>query len=75
MNVPVVFDRNGVEGKIIWHLAEIEKSLLKKGVLSTESIRMPLPEIKVSWRQNKEGKGKTKAEKDLSLTLWFAGAV
>ncbi len=67
MNVPVVFDRNGVEGEIIWHIAEIEKSLLKKGVLSSESIGTPLPEIKVSWRQNKQGKGKTKAEKDLSL--------
>jgi hypothetical protein len=56
-----------VEGKIIWHLAAIEKSLLKKGVLPTEFIGIPLPKIKVSWRQNKQGKGKTKAEKDLSL--------
>ena len=67
MNVPVVFNRTGVEGEIIWHLAEIEKSLLKKGVLSIESIGTPLPEIKVSWRQNKQGKGKTKALKALSL--------
>ncbi len=28
---------------------------------------MTLPEIKISWRQNKQGKGKSKAEKDLSL--------
>jgi hypothetical protein len=67
MNVPPVFDKNDVEGKIIWHLAEIEKSLLKKGVLSTESIGTCLPVIKVVWRQNKQGKGKNKAEKDLSL--------
>ncbi len=25
MNVPPVFDRGNVEGKIIWHLMEIEK--------------------------------------------------
>jgi hypothetical protein len=67
MNVPPVFDRNGVEGEIIWHLVEIEKSLLKKEVLPTECIGTPLPEIKVSWRQNKQGKGKTKEEKDLFL--------
>ena len=53
MNAPPVFDRNGMEGDIIWHLAEIEKSLLKKGFLPTEFIGTPLPEIKVSWRQNK----------------------
>ncbi len=28
---------------------------------------MTLPEIKISWQQNKQGKGKSKAEKDLSL--------
>jgi hypothetical protein len=68
MNVPPVFDRNGVvESEIIWDLADIEKSLLKKGVLPTEFIGTPLPEIKVLWRQNKQGKGRTKAEKDLSL--------
>ena len=67
MNVPPVFDRNGVDGKIIWHVVEIEKGLLKKGVLPTEFIGSCLPEIKVSWRQSKQGKGKIKAEKDLSL--------
>ncbi len=28
---------------------------------------MTLPEIKILWQQNKQGKGKSKAEKDLSL--------
>ena len=67
MNVPPVLDRSRVEGKILWHLAEIEKGLLKKGCLPTEYIGVPLPEIKVLWRQNKQGKGKNKAEKDLTL--------
>ncbi len=67
MNVLLVLDRAGIEGKIIWHLAEIEKGLLKKGLLPAEYIGVPLSEIKVSWRQNKQGKGKKKAEKDLTL--------
>ena len=67
VNVPPVFNRNGVEGEIISHLAEIEKSLIKKWILPTEFICAPLPEIMVSWRQNKKRKGKTKAGKDLSL--------
>ncbi len=57
MNIPPVLDRAGIEGKIIWHLAEVEKGLLKKGLLLAEYIGVPLPEIKVSWRQNKQGKG------------------
>ncbi len=41
--------------------------MLKKGLLPAEYVGVPLPEIKVSWRQNKQGKGKNKAEKDLTL--------
>jgi hypothetical protein len=67
MNVPPMFDRGGVKGKITWHFAEIEKGLSKKGLLPTEYIGVPLPEIKVSWRQNKKGKRKNKVEKDLTL--------
>jgi hypothetical protein len=67
MNVPPIHDRAGVEQEIIWHLAEIEKGLMKKGKLPEAYIRVPLPEIKVSWRQKKQGRGKNKAEKDLLL--------
>ncbi len=59
--------KGGIEGEIIWHLAEIEKCLLKKGLLPVEYVGVPLSEIKVSWRQNKQGKGKNKVEKDLTL--------
>jgi hypothetical protein len=67
MCVPNIFDRVGLEDKVIWHLKDIEKSLIKKGTISSELIGIPLPEIKISWQQNKQGKGKSKAEKDLSL--------
>ncbi len=67
MNVPPVLDRVGVECQILWHLAEIEKSLLKKGLLPMEYIGVPLPNINLLWRQNKQGKGKNKAKKNLSL--------
>ncbi len=67
MNVPAVLDRAGIESKIMWHLVEIEKSLLKKGRLPTEYVGVPLPAINISWRQNKQGKGKNNAKKDLSL--------
>jgi hypothetical protein len=30
MNVPLVLEHGRVNGKIIWHLAEIEKGLMKK---------------------------------------------
>ena len=81
MNVPPVLDHSGIEGEILWHLLEIEKELLKKGHLPTEYIGAPLPKIKVLWRQNKQGKGKNKADKDLTLNklaafqemaVWFA---
>ncbi len=34
-----------------------------------EYVDVPLPKIKVSWRQSKQGKGQSKAEQDLSLNL------
>jgi hypothetical protein len=67
MNVPPALDRAGVESKTIWHLTETKKGFLKKGVLLTEYVGIPLPEINISWHQNKQGEGKNKAKKDLSL--------
>jgi hypothetical protein len=58
MNVPPVLDRGGIKGEIIWHLMEIEKGLLKKGVLPSEYVGIQLPKIRVNWNQNKQGKGK-----------------
>jgi len=69
MNVPPVLDRGGVEEEIIWHLTQIENSLLKEGKLAMEFVGVPLPEMKVSWRQSKQGKGRTKEERALSLNL------
>jgi hypothetical protein len=53
--------------KLFWNLKDIEKSLIKKGTISSELIGIPLLEIRILWQQNKQGKGKSKAEKDLSL--------
>ncbi len=69
MNVPPVLERGGVESNIIWHLPDIEKGLLKRMTLPLEYHGVPLPEIKVTWRQSKQGKGRSKAERDLSLNL------
>jgi hypothetical protein len=60
VNVPPVLDRVGSESKIMWHLAEIEKHLLKKGLLPAEYIGVSLPNINIWWRQNKQGKVKTR---------------
>jgi hypothetical protein len=43
INVPPVLDRGGIEGEIIWHLTEIEKGLLKKGVLPSECVGNSYP--------------------------------
>jgi hypothetical protein len=67
MNVPTVLDRGGVKKEIIWYLTKIEKGFLKKGTLLAEYVGTPLLKLRVSWRQNKQGKGKSKAERDLSL--------
>jgi hypothetical protein len=48
MNVPLVLEHGRVKGKIIWHLTEIKKGLMKKGALPTEYIGVPFPDIKVS---------------------------
>ena len=69
MNAPHVLDHGRVEEEIIWHLQQIENSLLREGKLSTEFVGVPLPEIKVSWHQSKQGKGRTKEERALSLNL------
>jgi hypothetical protein len=57
MNVPPVLDRGGVEEEIIWHLTQIENSLLKEGKLSTEFVGVPLPEMKVSCVRASKARG------------------
>jgi hypothetical protein len=50
MNVPEGFNREVVEDKILWHLTDIEKGLLKNGRLPQEYIGVPLPNIRIGWR-------------------------
>ena len=47
----------------------MKNGLLREGKLSTKFVGVPLPEMKVSWRQSKQGKGRTKEERALSLNL------
>ena len=63
----LVFDKRGIESEIFWHLMEIEKRLLKKGILPMEYAGVLFLEIIVSWRQNKQGKGRSQQEKKLPL--------
>jgi hypothetical protein len=69
LNVPPVLERGGVKEEIAWHLQRIEKRLLKEGKLAQQYIGVPLPRISVSWQQSKQGKGRTKEERLLSLNL------
>jgi hypothetical protein len=62
MNVPLVLECCVVESEIVWHLTKLEKRFLKKGILPAEYPGVPLPKIKDSWRQIKQGKWKDKAE-------------
>ena len=70
MNVPSVFDKEGGKGEIVWHLMEIEKRVLKKGTLPMEYVGIPIPKIKVSWRQNKQGKGRSKVKRFKRMDVW-----
>ncbi len=67
MGVPSMFNCEELKGEIYWHFSDIEKSLLKKDALPTEYVGEPLPKIKLSWQQSKQGKGRNKAEKKLCL--------
>jgi hypothetical protein len=69
MNVPLVLERGHVGSKILWHLHEIKNKLLERGTLMMEYVDVPLPKNKVSWRQSKQGTGRSKVEQDLSLNL------
>ncbi len=67
MCCPPIFDRQGVAEEIVFHLTQIEKDLIRKGKLPSNLSGVALPEIKVSWHQNKQGKGKNKVEQGLSM--------
>ncbi len=49
MNVPLVFDKQGIEGEIRWHLAETQKSLLRKGLLLLDLHGISLQATVAEW--------------------------
>jgi hypothetical protein len=69
MNVPPVLECGKVKAEIVWHPTDLEKRLMKKGGYPQEYVGVPLPKISLVWRQSKQGKVKSKAERDLFLNL------
>ncbi len=67
MCCPPIFDRRGIEEEICLHLQLIKKDLIRKGKPSYDFIGVPLPVIIVSWQQNKQGRGRNRAEQGLSM--------
>jgi hypothetical protein len=67
MCCPAVFDKQGIEEGIVFHLKAIEKDLIRKGSLPSAQSTKPLPQIAVSWHQNKQGRGRNQAEQRLCL--------
>ncbi len=68
MCCPAVFDKQGIEEEIVFHLKTMEKDLIRKGLLLSTLSAEPLPQIAVSWHQNKQGRGRSQAEVALCLS-------
>jgi hypothetical protein len=67
MCCPAIFDKRGIEEEIVYHLKTMEKDLIRKGALPSTLSTEPLPQIAVSWRQNKQGRGRSQAKQSLCL--------
>jgi hypothetical protein len=64
---PAIFDKRGIEEEIVYHLKTIKKVLIRKGALPSTLSTEPLPQITMSWRQNKQGRGRSQAEQVMCL--------
>jgi hypothetical protein len=67
MCCPTIFDKRGIEEEIVYHLKTMEKDLIRKGALPSTLSTEPLPQIAVSWHQNKQGRGRSQAEQVLCV--------
>jgi hypothetical protein len=67
INVPLVLDRGGVEGEIIWHLMEIEKVSWRKEFFHQSMMASSYPRL--GWLGNRTNKGKGKI-KWIRTSLW-----
>ncbi len=67
MCCPAVFDKQGIEEEIFFHLKAMEKDLIRKGSLPSALSTEPLPQIAVLWHQNKQGRGRNQAKQRLCL--------
>ncbi len=64
---PAIFDKRGIEEEIVYHLKTMVKDLIRKGALPSTLSMEPLPQIAVSWWQNKQGRGRSQAKQALCL--------
>ncbi len=65
--VPNVFDREGFEEEVGYHLKDIKMQLCTKGKSDTSLLTVPLPDLATTWCQNKQGKGRNKTKQPLLL--------
>ncbi len=68
MCCPAVFDKQGIEEEIVFHLkTSMEEDLIRKGLLLSTLSAELLAQIAVSWHQNKQGRGRSQAKVALCL--------
>ncbi len=64
---PCIFEREGLTKELIHNLKTVKKKLCNKGQLSMDLHDEPLPAMYILWRQNSQGRGRNRRERQLSL--------
>jgi hypothetical protein len=62
-----VFEREGLTKELTYNLNMVEKKICNKGQLPMDLHDEPLPAMYISWRQNSQGRGQNRRERQLSL--------
>ncbi len=64
---PSIFEREGLTKELIHNLKTVKKKLFNKGHLSIDLHDEPLPAMYILGRQNSQGRGQNRRERQLSL--------
>jgi hypothetical protein len=64
---PSIFKRECLTKELIYNLKTVKKKLCNKGQLSIDHHDEPLPAMYILWRQNSQGRGQNRRERQLSL--------
>jgi hypothetical protein len=64
---PSIFKREGLTKELTYNLNMVEKKMCNKGQLPMDLHDKPLPVMYISWRQNSQGRGQNRRERQLSL--------